>query len=177
MFRFTLICCAAVSLFACGASSAGPVTGAADTHCGTNVVTVDPADCTNTSVDAGVKEEEVVRYNAEADDDDCKYHVKFSTSTVAANKDVSVTVTITNKSDGKPATGADPSLESFLTTTHPVPETMPTVTETTPGTYSVSPLRFDASGRWTMKIHLYEACYDIAEASPHGHVSFFFDVP
>jgi YtkA-like len=176
MFRNTLSCCAVVCLFSCGA--AGPVAGVADTHCGTEFVTVDPADCMSVAgPDGGVKEEEVVRYNAEADDDDCKYHVKFSTTPVAQSTDVTITAVITRKSDGAVATGAEPEVEAFLSKSHPAPETTSKTTETKPGTYTMGPVRFDASGKWTLKFHFYEACYDIAESSPHGHVSFFFDVP
>jgi hypothetical protein len=168
----------AATLSACGPTG-GPVAGAADTHCGSTVVTPSQSECMGMApADAGMAEEEPeVRFNAEADDDDCKYHVKFTTTPVTENADVTVTAVITRKSDGQPATAAEAELEWFLDATHPAPNTNPKTTETTPGTYAISPLRFNAAGQWTMKFHLYGSCSDAAEESPHGHVSFYLAVP
>ena len=49
-------------------------------------------------------------------------------------------------------------------------------TETSPGTYTYGPIRFDASGKWTVRFHLYEDCVD-GDTSPHGHAAFFVTVP
>ena len=167
-----------LALVACGPTG-GPVAGMADTHCGSTVVTPSQADCMGTAAaDAGMAEAmPEVRFNAEADDDDCKYHVKFSTTPVTENGDVTVTAIVTRKSDGQPATSAGAELEWFLDATHPGPNTNPKTKETTPGTYAIGPLRFTAAGQWTMKFHLYGSCSDVAETSPHGHVSFYLAVP
>ena len=43
-------------------------------------------------------------YGTEGDDDDCKYHVKWTAASVAMNKDVTFTVVATTKADCKPVT-------------------------------------------------------------------------
>jgi len=40
--------------------------------------------------------------------------------------------------------------------------------EPSPGVYTVGPLRFDQSGRWVVRYHLYEECLD-GEGRRHGH--------
>jgi hypothetical protein len=174
MHRLAPLLAAAAALVACGPVG-GPVTGVADTHCGATVVTTSQSACNGVGTPAAGEEE--VRYNAEADDDDCKYHVKFSATPVTANADVTLTATVTRKSDGQPATDADADVEAFLSETHPAPNSGTTTQETAAGTYVIGPVRFDASGRWTVKFHLYESCSDVLEASPHGHVSFYLQVP
>jgi hypothetical protein len=116
-------------------------------------------------------------YNAEGDDDDCKYHVKWASSPPLQNSDVTFQVTATRKSDSQPATAAAPRLEVYLNKTHPAPNTRATATETSPGIYQVGPIRFDASGNWTVRFHLYEDCEDLLHDSPHGHAAFFMSVP
>ena len=117
------------------------------------------------------------RFNAAGDDDDCKYHVAWTATSVCQNADVSFTLTITRKADGQPAAGASPHAEALLSATHPAPNSAQTAAETSAGTYQVGPVRFDASGRWTVRFHLYEDCEDTLEDSPHGHVAFYVDVP
>jgi hypothetical protein len=129
-------------------------------------------------------------YNAEGDDDDCKYHVKFAvTPAVKTNASLTFKVTVTKKADGTSATGAIDSqgngiaLEGFLSdnTFHVLPNTTPpTMVSETPagsGVYTITPVKFDTAGRWVTRFHLYETCSDAVETSPHGHVAFFFDVP
>lgn len=164
------------ALAACSKEVGGPVDGAADAHCGSDVTATDPAVCTATGI-APAEEEETVRFGAEADDDDCKYHVTWSSTDVVSGEDVTFTVTVTHKADGKPATGADPNIEVFLDEKHPAPNTPWKVTETSAGTYEIGPIKFDASGRWTTRYHFFETCSDVDEASPHGHVAFFVSVP
>jgi hypothetical protein len=169
-----------VSVFstACTPIVGGPVVGEADTHCGSTFVTTNSADCHATATeDGGTPEVPEVRYNSAADDDDCKYHVVSSASPITQNADVSFSVTVTKKSDGSKATGANAGLEAFLSSTHPAPNSGVKTTENSPGVYTIGPVRFDAPGRWTVKYHLYESCTDFVETSPHGHVSFFVDVP
>jgi hypothetical protein len=64
-----------------------------------------------------------------------------------------------------------------LTDKHPAPNSNTVSKETTPGTYVIGPVRFDAPGQWVTKFHFYESCSDVATDSPHGHVSFLLSVP
>jgi hypothetical protein len=115
-------------------------------------------------------------FNAEGDDDDCKYHLKFTASPVYQNTDVAVTVTATTKADGAAATGANVDAEVYLDSTHPAPNSGQRTTEISPGTYRIAPVRFDKVGRWTFRFHLFEQCLDSVPDSPHGHAAFFIDV-
>jgi hypothetical protein len=162
--------------------SGGPASGAADTHCtladgGTQAQAVNLASCAATGSDAGLIDYGETEYNSEGDDDDCKYHVKFTTTPVRQNTDVSFTTVVTNKAGGAATRNTPIALEVFLNETHPGPNTNQHSSETSPGTYNVGPIRFDAAGRWTVRIHLHEECADEAADSPHGHVAFFIDVP
>jgi len=127
--------------------------------------------------DGGAEEMAATLYNSEGDDDDCKYHLKWTVSCVEENKDVTFNVTVTKKADGKPLTGGDPDLEVFLSDTHVAPNTKQTPKETSPGVYTAGPIRFDAPGKWSVRFHLRETCADIDPESPHGHAAFFVNVP
>ena len=170
---------------ACSGSSGGgggPVAGAADTHCtlpdgGVQAQAINLSSCTLTGADAGVIDYGPTRYNAEADDDDCKYHVKFTTGGVHQNENVSFTAVATLKADGGAAAAANVNIEAFLSVTHPVPNSNQQSVEGPAGTYRIGPVRFDAPGRWTVRFHLHEECADTVPDSPHGHVAFFVDVP
>jgi hypothetical protein len=160
----------------------GPVAGAADTHCtlsdgGVQAQPISLASCAATGGDAGLIDYGPTLFNAEADDDDCKYHVRFTSTPVRRNTDVNFNVVATQKATGAAATGANLDAEVFLNDTHPAPNTTQHVTESPPGTYNLGPVRFDATGRWTVRFHLHEECSDEAEDSPHGHIAFFIDVP
>ena len=158
----------------CG-KGGGPVPGPADTHCGTTVVTVDPSLCAAAST--GEADEPVATHDGtEADDDDCKYHAVFSDTPLFVDQDATFTVVLTRKTDGTPVTGASPNLEIFLSDTHPAPNVGTTSTESPPGTYTLKPVQFDASGQWTVRFHFFEDCTDLDE-SPHGHVAFYVEVP
>jgi hypothetical protein len=168
----------------------GPLSGAADTHCGATVQPTDPAACMGGTGGAGQgggageggaaddddDEYGATLFNTEGDDDECKYHVKIATTPIYENEDVTLTVTLTNKTDGSPATSAETAAELFLNETHPAPNSNQSVEETAPGVYRIGPVRFDAPGRWTARFHFYEDCVD-GETSPHGHAAFFLDVP
>ena len=173
--------------------SGGPVSGTKDAHCGAKTQVVNAASCAppptgdagtdgspsdTGTADAAGEGYPPTMFNDEGDDDDCKYHVKWSSASIHANEDDSFTVAITTKSDGKAATGAPIRVEAFLTDTHPAPNTAQLSKETsTPGTYTVGPIRFDASGKWTVRFHFHEECVDSLEDSPHGHAAFFVNVP
>jgi hypothetical protein len=161
----------------------GPVAGAADTHCslpdgGSRAQPTSQASCALAAgADAGTTDYGAPMYNSEADDDDCKYHLKFTATPVYENTDVNFTVTATTKSDGLPATGANLDAEVYLDSTHPAPNSGQHTTESPPGTYKIGPVRFDKAGQWTVRFHLFEQCLDSVPDSPHGHAAFFIDVP
>lgn len=193
-----------VAVYGCSSSSsddhshdgpAGAVSGALDSHCGSKVVKVDQAACTGSTsqplttktlhptheeTDAGdgsTDEYGATLFNAEGDDDECKFHVKWTSTAITENADVSFTVTATNKSDGSPVTPQNPiRLEVFLDDTHPGPNTNQTSKEGAPGVYTAGPIRFDKAGRWTVRFHFNEQCED-GETSPHGHAAFYVQVP
>jgi hypothetical protein len=174
---------------------AGPVTGVLDTHCmGVTPIVLDMNSCnpplTGVDAAAGSLEFGETIYNAEGDDDDCKYHVKFTvTPAVTLYANVTFKLTLTKKADNQPATGGVDSqgngidIEAYLAdnNTHVLPNTTPMtkVTETpaASGVYTITPVKFDAAGRWVVRFHLYGNCSDALEDSPHGHVAFYFDVP
>jgi hypothetical protein len=172
---------------ACGSSSGGsgptggPVSGALDTHCslgdgGVRAQVVDLSTC-HANVPPGTPDYGPTLYNSEADDDDCKYHVKFTETPVRRNENVTFTVTAATKADGLPATGANIDAEVFLNDTHPAPNSGQQTSEKPGGVYQVGPIKFDAAGRWTVRFHLHEDCQDSTDDSPHGHVAFYIDVP
>src|SRR5262245_30632403 len=80
-------------------ANATAVTGSADTHCGTKVVTVDSTVCKNEpdgGADGGAEPPDPpygpTMFGVEGDDDDCKYHLKWSTGsgTTTASKSMSI---------------------------------------------------------------------------------------
>jgi hypothetical protein len=170
-------------------SAAAAVSGAADTHCaGKPVVVASAAAChvdadAPSQTDAGdtdggapASEYGDTLYNSEGDDDQCKYHVKWQSTPVAQNSDVTFAVVATNRNDSSPLAGAKPYAEIFLDDTHPAPNTPVQTTETSPGNYTIGPVRFDAAGKWNVRFHFHDECGD-GDESPHGHVAFFVKVP
>ena len=172
----------------------GPVSGAADMHCiaddgGQIAQETDQSMCNARPPDAmpadanlgpdAAEESDYgpTQYNQEGDDDDCKYHMKWTATPIYENYDVTFTLTVTQLVDGSPLTGADPLAEVYLNDTHPAPVTNQTATETSPGVYDIGPIQFDAPGQWTVRFHVYENCLDLLEVSPHGHDAFYVDVP
>jgi len=164
-----------------GGPTGGPVSGAADTHCslpdgGVAAQAVVLATC-HASADAGAVVYGPTLYNSEANDDECKYHVKFTSTPIRRDQNATFTVTATTLADGHPATGANIDGEVFLNATHPAPNSGQQTTEKSGGVYDIGPIKFDAAGRWTVRFHLHEDCQNTAPDSPHGHVAFFIDVP
>ena len=173
-------------------SSAAAVTGLADNHCAGKLVTVDPAVChVVASEDAGQTQRDAgdtdggatgtpdygpTQPGSEGDDDDCKYHVKWQSTAVAENADVTFQVVATVRKDSATLAGAKPYAEIFLNDMHPAPNTPVATTETTPGTYTIGPVRFDAPGQWNVRFHFNDQCND-SKTSPHGHAAFFVKVP
>lgn len=172
----------------------GPVSGPADTHCGTKSQVVSATAChptvgvgggTATSTGAGgdtgaggvMSEYGATLPNAVGDDDDCKYHLSWTATPIGENNDVTFTAVITTKTDAKPVAAGNVDIEAFLNDTHPAPNSDAKVTESPTGTYAIGPIRFDAAGKWTVRFHIHEDCSDLTEDSPHGHVAFFVNVP
>jgi hypothetical protein len=135
-------------------------------------------------------------YGQEADDDDCKYHVSWTSTPICEGNPGSqfvVKVTYKTRVDDAgaplPLTGANPMTETFTTTpldaggaicddmsTHPGPTSGAHMTEGPPGTYTAN-VAFDMPGQWTVRFHFNEECADIADDSPHGHAAFHITVP
>lgn len=170
----------------------GAVAGAADAHC----VAEDGSAITQvigmcvTGGEAAEEEEEheheegeeehAILFGREADDDDCKYHVRFENTCVALNEPVTFTLSLTRKFDGTPGAGTMPAYpEVFLADdpSHISPSNDITAREGPAGTYAIGPIVFDQSGRWVIRFHYFESCSDLPEDSPHGHVAFYIDVP
>jgi hypothetical protein len=187
--------------------------GPADTHCanagpdgGALVVAVTLAcDAVLPAADAGADdgggasacEYGPTEYGHEADDDDCKYHLKWSSTPICDEPgNVTFTVVVTRKSDGSPLTGAgintevfsstpgDPTASTYCDDNGGVlgPNSGAIFTEGPPGTY-VGPIAFmpiaadaGAPGAWTVRFHLFEKCTDAPNA-PHGHCAFHVTAP
>jgi hypothetical protein len=132
----------------------------------------------------------------EGDDDDCKYHVSWTSGPICRSPTLGVTftVTVTYLQSGLPVTNL-PSTEGILpeafipTTLDAACDTMsmhvsPTsfgdahLYETSPtsGVYQ-GQIVFDVSGEWTLRFHIHEECSDLLDDSPHGHAAFHVTVP
>jgi hypothetical protein len=162
----------------------GPVSGALDVHCkdadgGVMATVIGMCMMGGGAPDGGggaVSDYGETLYNAEGDDDDCKYHIAWTSTAVRENADVTFNLTLTKLVDMTPATGAGINAEIFLTETHPA-QPPPQATESSGGKYKVGPIRFDAPGDWTVRFHFFEDCDDAPDDSPHGHAAFFVRVP
>jgi hypothetical protein len=161
------------------------VAGAIDVHCTTSAgMTVQPthaASCNPSGAPTGSAGPIVYgdpMYGNDGDDDDCKYHVHWTSTPIYENTHVTFTVSATKLADNDaPLSGANTSIEAFLTAIHPAPPLKQAVAESPLGTYAVSPVQFDAPGRWTVRFHFFENCDDSLPDSPHGHAAFYVDVP
>lgn len=132
----------------------------------------------------------------EGDDDDCKYHVSWTSTPICESSvlGVTFTVTVTYLGTNTPVSNI-PAYEGVLTeafipttldaacdtvTTHasPTPFAPPGLLQTTPtsGVY-VGSVIFDRSGEWTLRFHIHEECSDMYDDSPHGHAAFHVTVP
>ena len=173
---------------ACGSSNptgpvGGPVTGALDTHCsdgdgGVNATPVGMCMMGGVAPDGGVSPIDYgpTLFNAEGDDDDCKYHVVWTSTPVRKDTNVTFTLMLTKLAAMTPATQAGVTAEVFLTDTHPAAPP-PEAKESAGGTYTIGPVKFDAPGDWTVRFHFYGNCSDVPADSPHGHAAFFVRVP
>ncbi len=124
--------------------------------------------------------------NDSGDDDDCKYHASWKSTPVRLNEPVTFTLTASDKLTNMPllplADGAIPLTRLDVyepcdpNRRGPAQNLTAKITQTNPGEFSVGPIKFDQSGRWVVRFHLYEQCVD-GDTSPHGHIAFFIDVP
>jgi hypothetical protein len=189
-----VICAGAAPLASCGSSNDGPVggavAGALDMHCGTMTQQIGQCVTDTGGTDAGAAAADPdggtstggsdfgdTMYNAAGNDDDCKYHVVWTSTPIRQNTDVTFNVTLTRLLDMTPSTGDDITIEAFLTDTHPTPSVDIKSMDKGGGNYSVGTVRFDAAGMWTVRFHFNEMCSDAPEDSPHGHAAFFVNVP
>jgi len=134
-------------------------------------------------------------YGMEGDDDDCKYHVVWTSTPICMGAPGAQFVLkafyktrFTDAGAPLPLTAANPMTETFTTTvgdwdaecddnsTHPGPTSGNHMTEGPPGTYTAN-VAFDKSGQWTVRFHFNEECADVADDSPHGHAAFHITVP
>ncbi len=176
-----------VSQGADGVTKCSDGTASCDTHCGSKVQPVDPAVChdpetgddgdSDAGVDTSASDFGATMYGSEGDDDDCKYHVKWSATGVGENQNVTFHVNAVVKSDGSPLTGAKPYTETFLDSATPAPDAPTQTTETGGGNYDIGPIKFDKPGKWTVRFHFYGDCTDGSEESQHGHAAFYVTVP
>jgi hypothetical protein len=194
------------------ASPGKPTAGAADTHC--NGVTPQPVSEASCGVndaglsgggtvgdggaddggdDAGAADDcdyGATMFGNQGDDDDCKYHVVWSSTELCeGNPGVTFTATVTSLVDGSPVTGVPQGLitEVFIPTdvnqacddqsTHPSPSAGNLIESPAgSGTYKGN-IVFDASGQWTVRFHIHEECADVLDDSPHGHAAFRVTIP
>ena len=171
----------------------GAVAGATDDHCvaedgsaitqviGTCVMGGEAAEEGEEHEHEEEEEEHAILFGREADDDDCKYHVRFENTCVAVNQPVTFTLSLTRKFDGTPGAGAVPKYpEVYLADdTGHISTSLASIdaSEGPAGTYKIGPIVFDRSGRWVIRFHYFENCSDLPEDSPHGHAAFYIDVP
>ncbi len=130
---------------------------------------------TDGGTDTGGSDYGATMYNTEGYDDDCKYHVRFSIAATDNPNDIAFSVNAFDYYSNTAATGANIKAEVFLSDSHPAPNRNTMTTEGFSGNYTISPVRFDAQGRWTVRFHLYEDCDDTLPNSPHGHAAFYLD--
>jgi hypothetical protein len=125
--------------------------------------------------------------NSEGDDDDCKYHASWTSTPIRLNQDVTFTLTATDLATGNPLaplSDGDLPLTRVEVYQPCSPNRITPVgdyrsakfAESAAGMYTAGPFRFDQSGRWVVRFHLYEECVD-GDTSPHGHIAFFIEVP
>jgi hypothetical protein len=127
--------------------------------------------------DAGPADFGATNCGTEADDDDCKYHAKVTATPIVLDKNVTFTVKLNAVVGGAAVTGnALNDMDQYTETGNHIGPTTATFSESTPGTYTSSPVRFDRSGRWVIRFHIREQCADTPD-SPHGHVAFYVDIP
>jgi hypothetical protein len=198
--------CTAALVIACSSSSSSPssplanlqfdmsaaVPGVDDTHCieldGGNGATmhqaVNAASCrspnpsgTASSLDAGgAGAYGGTHYNTQAYDDDCKYLVRWQSTSTIVRKDVYFQVSASALTDNTAVSGAAPKIDAFLTDVHSMLPSDQSATESTPGTYVIGPIKFDAPGNWTVRFNFHPECDNGTPDSPRGFAAFYVAV-
>jgi hypothetical protein len=183
-------------LLAAGCGSSGPsgpvggaVTGAVDDHCFMNdaltkakvgMCMVPTASDGGASADAGAPEPPgPPLFNSDGYDDDCKYHVSWTSTPIRKDANVTFTLMLEGLDPPGPVHDATIDVEGLLGDTHVLPNTGTTTSErpANSGTYEIGPVKFNASGEWTFRFHFFENCSDEFADSPHGHIAFRINVP
>ncbi|HSO39043.1 MAG TPA: hypothetical protein VLT33_41230 [Labilithrix sp.] len=173
------------------AAVGGAAPGPADAHCAAKVQSTSPYSCGASTrsarprsvhptheVDAAMTSSYgATMFGSSGADDDCKYDVSWSSTEVARERDVSFTFVVTDRANHAPAARGSSYAEVFLDETHPAPNGGTKTEERSPGQYTIAPIRFDRSGRWTVRLHVFDECADLLADSPHGHAAFYVDVP
>ncbi len=187
------------------ASPGGPGKGSPDMHCTNPTAMTQNVAAASCSVggDAGAfvpptgpcgengSEYGATMNGTEGDDDDCKYHVTWASTSVCENDGVYFTVTANYLTGSKgPLTGACTFAELCWNTPNtpgggtpaPTLDSRPPygeqqVVEGPPGTYTIGPVEFNEPGAWTVRFHFNEICCDVVASSPHGHAAFLVEVP
>jgi hypothetical protein len=158
-----------------GDATAGPP----ETHCGAQVVRIDPAQCHPTPGEAvpPPSPPAPMREAREADDDDCKLHVAWTTEGLCVDGGVLLQLIATEKATGTPARDAHPFVDGYLIDqpTIAIDVSQQGSLETAPGMYRIGPIRFPAPGRWVVRFHMYDTCH-ASQASPRAVLPFFADL-
>ncbi|MGO9834388.1 MAG: hypothetical protein ACLP1X_09250 [Polyangiaceae bacterium] len=188
-------------------SSPGEATvGPADTHCATGgpdggamTQTVAGSSCCASGDAGGGCAYNATMYGHEGDDDDCKYHVTWTSTPICEGSPGAqfvVTAVYKTRFDSTgaplPLTGANPETEVFTTSPGdwdaasfcddnggalgPPDPNKNHLIEGPPGTYTGN-IAFNMPGQWTVRFHFNEECYDVLPDSPHGHAAFHITVP
>jgi hypothetical protein len=174
----------------------GATEGVADTHCalsdgGSRVQTIDFPQCgADAGPDAGSRACPYgeTAFGHEADDEDCKYHIKWTSDPVCnATLDArgyvigtQFTLTVTNRADNSPLSRAA-KLTVDASRTSPAgagcdDSALPSFQlGATDGTYAGN-IEFDQAGQWTIRVQIDDNCVNLP-ASPYGHVAFRVTVP
>jgi hypothetical protein len=130
--------------------------------------------------DAGRSSYAPPNYGAEADEDDCKFHVRLETRCVVGRDHAVVFQATCTNADGSAVTGANPLPEVYLADQdlHFASDATSSTQESPPesGIYSVGPITLDVAGLWVVRLHFFDDCLD-GKDSPHSHVSFYLNAP
>jgi hypothetical protein len=183
------------------ATPGAPTPGPTDTHCSGGIVQeTNAASChPDAGADAGGNEAGAgeacpwgaTMFGHEGDDDDCKYHVVWTSTPICENTNVLFTVALTTIANGNGPVAGIPGgiiIEAFIPVTLDAacdnqgstasPSTGNFLTETPAGSgIYQGPVVFNAPGEWTLRFHIHEECADLLPDSPHGHAAFHIDVP
>jgi hypothetical protein len=197
------VACTAALVIACSSSSSSPsnplanlqfdnsaaVPGVDDTHClgdggGTTHQAINASSCHSQNPSGGASSLDAggagaygpTHYNTQGYDDDCKYSVRWQSTSTLVRKDVYFQVQVNALTDNTALTGDKPKITAQLTDVHAALPTTQSATETTPGTYVIGPMQFDAPGNWTVRFNFHPECDNGTPDSPRGFAAFYVAV-